>query len=56
MYLDEVEEDDNRIAKAWKEDGDSVLVFVSLTTGLLVHLNEKLKVRSSLRNCWRIHH
>ncbi|KAI0264566.1 hypothetical protein BGY98DRAFT_900314, partial [Russula aff. rugulosa BPL654] len=39
MYLDEVEEDDNRIAKAWKEDGDSVLVFsglLSATVGAFI--------------------
>ena len=29
MYLDEVKEDDKRIADAWKEDSNGILVFVS---------------------------
>jgi hypothetical protein len=29
MYLDEVKEDDNQIAKAWKEGSDGILTFVS---------------------------
>jgi Family of unknown function (DUF6535) len=36
MYLDEVKEDDERIANAWKEGADGILVFVSLN--LLVSL------------------
>jgi hypothetical protein len=30
MYLDEVNEDDQQIANAWREGADGVLVFVSL--------------------------
>ena len=29
IYLDEVKEDDERISKAWKDDSDGILVFVS---------------------------
>ena len=29
MYLDEVKEDDKRIADAWKDDSNGILVFVS---------------------------
>ena len=29
IYLKEVEEDDNRISKAWKDNSDGILVFVS---------------------------
>jgi hypothetical protein len=57
MYLDEVKEDDQRITNAWKEDANALLVFVSLN--LLVsplHLDDKLKDRSFLCNCRRIHH
>jgi hypothetical protein len=29
MYLDEVKEDDQRVANAWREGADGALVFVS---------------------------
>ena len=56
MYLDEVKEDDKRITDAWKEDANGLLVFVSLNLLVSIHLNDKLKDRPFLRNCWRIHH
>jgi hypothetical protein len=57
MFLDEVEEEDNRFTDAWKDDANSIVTFVS--HNLLdpcVHLCDKLQDRSFLRNCWRIHH
>ena len=30
MFLDEVDEEDNRFTDAWKEDANSIVVFVSL--------------------------
>lgn len=57
MYLEEVKEDDQRITDAWKEDADGLLVFVSLNLLVsLLHLDDRLKDRSFLRNCWRIRH
>ncbi len=56
MYLDEVKEEDNRITGAWKEDANSIVVFVSLTTDPCVRLDHKLQDWSLLRNCWRIRH
>ena len=56
MYLDEVKEEDNRITGAWKEDANSIVVFVSLTTDPCVRLDDKLQDWSLLRNCWRIRH
>jgi hypothetical protein len=56
MYLDEVKEDDKRLTDAWKEDANGLLVFVSLNLLVSIHLNDKLKDRPFLCNCWRIHH
>jgi hypothetical protein len=57
MYLDEVKEEDQHIASAWREGADGILVFVSLNLLVsFVHFNDKLKDRSYVRNCWRIHH
>ena len=57
MFLDEVEEEDNRFTDAWKDDANSIVTFVSYTLlGPCVHLCDKLQDRSFLRNCWRIHH
>jgi uroporphyrinogen-III synthase len=57
MYLDVVKEEDKRIADAWKEDANGILVFVSPSSvDLLVRLNDKLKDRSFRCNCWCIHH
>jgi hypothetical protein len=57
MFLDEVKEEDSRFTDAWKEDASSIITFVSHNLlGPCVHLGDKLKDRSSLRNCWRIHH
>jgi hypothetical protein len=58
MYLGEVKEDDKRITDAWKEDANGILVFVSLNllVSLTVHLIDKPKDWSFLRNCWRIYH
>ncbi len=55
-YLGEVNEDDKRITDARKEDANGILVFVSLSIGPPVRLNDKQKDRSFLRNCWRLHH
>ena len=57
MYLDEVNEEDNRITDAWKEDASSIVVFVGLNLSILrVRLNDKPQDRSFLRNRRRIHH
>jgi len=58
MYLDEVKEEDNRITDAWKDDANSLVVFVShrLLLALRVHISDKLQDRSFLRNRWRVHH
>jgi hypothetical protein len=57
LYLDEVKEEDTRISDAWKEDANSILVFVSLINNLLiVSTNDKLQDGSSLRNSRRVHH
>ena len=57
MYLDEVKEEDSQFTDSWKDDASSILTFVSHNLlGPCVHLSDKLQDRSSLRNCWRIHH
>jgi hypothetical protein len=57
MFLDEVKECDSRYTDAWKEDASSIITFVSHNLlGPCVHFGDKLQDRSSLRNCWRIHH
>ncbi len=57
MFLDEVKEEDSRFTGAWKDDASSIVTFVSHNLlGPCVHLGDKLQDRSSLRNCWRIHH
>jgi hypothetical protein len=56
MYLNEVKNDDKRITDARKEDANGILVFVSLSVGLPVRLNDKQKDRSFLRNCWHLYH
>ena len=60
MYLDEVKEDDRRIADGWKEDSNGILVFVSpnpLIIPLIVSMTtDKLQDRSFLRNCWLLYH
>jgi uncharacterized protein YcsI (UPF0317 family) len=57
MYLNQVEEEDDRIIKAWKEDANSLITFVSHNLlAPCVHLGDKLQDRPFLRNCWRIHH
>ena len=35
MYLDEVNEEDNRITDAWKEDSSSIVVFVGLNLSIV---------------------
>ena len=57
MFLDEVKEEDIRITDAWKEDANSIVVFVSPSlTVLCILLKDKLQDRSFLRNCRRIHY
>jgi len=57
MFLDEVKEEDSRFTDTWKDDANSIVTFVSHSLlGPCVHLGDKLQDRSSLRNCWRIHH
>ena len=60
MYLDEVKEDDKRIAEAWKEDSNGIIVFVSpdlLMIPLFVSITtDKLQDKSFLRNCWLFYH
>ena len=41
IYLDEVNEEDTRITDTWKEDANSIVLFVSLTTDPCVRLNDK---------------
>ena len=60
MYLDEVKEDDKRIAEAWKEDSNGILVFVSpnlLMIPLFVSMTaNKLQDWSFLCNCRLLYH
>jgi hypothetical protein len=59
MFLDEVKEEDSRITDAWKEDANSIIVFVSLILLVPVHAFASVTSsidRSILRNCWRICH
>jgi Family of unknown function (DUF6535) len=60
MYLDEVKEDDKRIADAWKDDSNGILVFVSpnlLMIPLFVSMTtDKLQDRPFLHNYCFLYH
>jgi hypothetical protein len=54
--LNEIEEDDQRMTDAWKQDAKGALVFVSPKLLIRVRLNDKPEDWSFLRNCRRIYH
>jgi hypothetical protein len=57
MFLDEVKEEDRRFTDAWKDDANSIVVFVSLNPLFSVFVSmTNSQDWSFLRDCWRIHH
>ena len=57
MYLEEIKEDDKRIADVWKQYEKVLLCFqVPHPTDLHVRLHDKPQDSSLLRNCLHIYH
>lgn len=59
-YLNEVKEDDKRIADGWKEDSNGIIVFVCLNPLIIPPFvsmtTDRLQDRSFLGDCWLLYH
>ena len=51
MYLEMATEEDKKMVESWKADADGILIFVRLSSDLVLHANSMVVDWSILRCC-----